>query len=107
MSTKFSYSRGKLRETIYSLATGPGDVRKRLAETYQGFFILKKEQFPVELQPDWEWVQRELKKFGPIKREDGSVFRGSVENTCRRIKNKTGVKIAKKILEIYLSLENI
>ncbi len=102
MSLKLSYAHGKLRETIYSLATGPDDIRKRLAQAYLGFFTLKKEHFPVALQTDWEWVLRELKKFGPDLRDDGSVFRGSVENTCRRIKNKTGVKIAKKLLEIYL-----
>jgi len=106
MIKKHSYARQKLRETIYSLATGQGDVRKRLTQTYNGFFNLKKSDFPVNLQSDWEWIQKELKKFGPIIREDGSIFRGSVENTCNRIKNKTGEKIAKKILKIYLALEH-
>jgi hypothetical protein len=105
MVKNHSYARQKLRETIYSLATGPGDIRKRLAQSYYGFFNLQKSDFPVELQTDWEWIQKELKKFGPIVREDGSVFRGSVENTCTRIKNSAGVKIAKKILNIYISLE--
>ena len=102
-----SYAHQKLRETIYSLAIGPGDIRKRLAQAYQGFFTLKKEHFPKELQSDWEWVLNELTKFGPLLREDGSVFRGSVEYTCSRIKNKTGVKIAKKILDMYISLKHL
>jgi hypothetical protein len=106
MDMKDTYARGKLRATIYSLATGPGDIRSRLAQTYKGFFTLKNEHFPKELQPTWEWVIKELKKYGPIIREDGTVFRGSVENTCSKIKNNTGVKIAKKILEIYLTLES-
>jgi len=98
MSWRELYVEQQLRETIYSLATGPGDIRQRLAQSFQGFFILKKEQFPKELQADWEWVRTELTKFGPIKRDNGSIFRGSVEHTCSKIKNKTGVKIAKKIL---------
>lgn len=103
----YSYAKGKLRSTIYSLAIGPEDIRKRLAQAYHGFFTLKKEDFPEKLQSDWEWIQKELTKFGPILREDESVFKGSVEHTCSKIKNKTGVKIAQKLLDIYLDLENI
>ena len=107
MKTNYSYADGKLRETIYSLAVDPDDIRKRLARAYGAFlFILKKEHFPEKLQSDWEWIQKELKKFGPVIREDGSVFRGSVEHTCSRIKNKTGVKIAKRLLDMHLNLEN-
>ena len=105
MSWRKSYAHQKLRETIYSLATGPGDIRKRLVMAHRGFFTLKKENFPKELQSDWEWVLKELKKFGPLLREDGSVFRGSVEHTCSKIKNKTGVKIANKILDMYIYLK--
>lgn len=105
MKRDHSYVKDKLRETIYSLAIGPEDIRKRLAHAYQGFFALRNEHFPEKLQPDWKWIQKELTKFGPLKREDGSIFRGSVDHTCSKIKKKTGVKIAKKILNIYLSLE--
>lgn len=106
MSRRKSYAEQNLRETIYSLAIGPDDIRKRLTQAHQGFFTLKKEHFPEELQSDWEWVMKQLTKFGPIKRDNGSVFRGSVENTCNKIKKKTGVKIAKKILEMYLFLKH-
>lgn len=105
MKTNHSYAKGKLRETIFSLAIGPEDVRKRLAQAHQGFFALKNEHFPEKLQSDWEWIHNELTRFGPLRREDGSIFRGSVEHTCSKIKKKTGVKIAKRILDIYLSLE--
>ena len=106
MKTNHSYAKGKLRETIFSLAIGPEDVRKRLAQAYQGFFALKKEHFPENLQSDWEWIHKELTKFEPPTREDGSIFRGSVDYTCSKIKKKTGVKIAKKLLDIYLDLES-
>ena len=106
MKTNHSYAKGKLRETIFSLAIGPEDVRKRLAQVFQGFFALKVEHFPENLQSDWEWIHKELTKFGPLIREDGSIFRGSVEHTCSKIKKKTGVKIAQKILDIYLDLES-
>ena len=48
---------------------------------------------------------KELTKFEPIYNSNGEVFRGSVQNTCNRIKNKTGVKIAKKILDMFTYLE--
>ena len=101
-----SYVHGKLREVVYSLAVGPDDIRKRLVIAHLGFHQLRLEQFPKELQSDWKWVKKELTKFGPLLREDGSVFRGSVENTCNRIKKKTGVRIAQRILDIYLYLEH-
>lgn len=102
MKSKYSYAYQHLRETIYALAIGPEDIRKRLSQVYQGLFTLKKEHFPEILQSDWEWVQKELKRYGPLKKEDGSIFLGSVEHTCSRIKKKTGVKIAKKMLDMYL-----
>lgn len=108
MVRNHSYARGKLREAIFSLATGPGDIRKRLIQAHNAFFIrLKNNQFPVELQSDWEWIQNELTKKEPIRRGNESVISriSRVENTCMSIKNKTGVKIAQKILKIYESLE--
>ncbi len=102
MKSKYSYAYQHLRETIYALAVGPDDIRKRLSQVYQGLFHLKKEHFPEMLQSDWEWVQKELKRYGRLVREDGSIFKGAVEHTCMRITKKTGVKIAQKILEMYL-----
>jgi hypothetical protein len=99
-------ARQKLREAIYSLATGPGDIRMRLNQAYSGYFLtLIESDFPVELQSDWNYILKELKKFGPIIRDDGTFFRGAVENTCNKIRKQTGVKIAKKILDIYIALE--
>jgi hypothetical protein len=107
MKTIYLYANGKLRETIYSLAVDPDDIRKRLARAYRAFlFNLKTEHFPEKLKSDWEWIQKELKKFGPDERVDGSIFRGPVENTCSRIKNKTGVKIAQRLMDMYINLEN-
>ena len=100
-----SYVHGKLREVIYSLAVGPDDIRKRLFYAHQGFAHIKKTQFPEELQADWEWVIKQLTKFGPAI-YFGTLTRGSVEMTCNRIRKQTGVKIAQKILDIYLYLDN-
>lgn len=106
MSWDSSYIQGKLRETIYSLAVGPEDIRKRLVQVYGGFCHLTKDQFPSEVQSDWEWILKELKKYGPLIREDGTIFKSSVEHTCIRIKKKTGVKIANRILAVYIYLVN-
>ena len=105
MEWKKSYAHEKLMLAIHSLATGPGDVRERLVHAFTIFHTLRKENFPEELQSDWEWVHEQLTKYGPIYNEKGEPIIGAVQNTCSKIKNSTGVKIAEKILEIYTYLE--
>jgi len=103
---KYSYISGKLRETIFSLAVGPDDIRGRLIQAHKGFWHLREEHFPKELWPDWVWIINELKKVKPEIREKYSNNISTVELRCRSMHKKTGVKIAKKILEIYLKLND-
>ncbi len=95
------YIQEKLSNAVYVLAVGEGDVRERLVSAFIACITLKPKDFPPEFQKDWEWVLQQLTKYGPIVRDDGSVFRGSVENTMSRIKRKTGAKIARKIYELH------
>lgn len=106
MNWRKSYAHLKLMVTIHSLATGPGDIRKRLVDAHLIFHVLRREDFPKELQSDWEWVMKELTRFGPIYNSKGEQSIGTVQNTCNKIKNKTGIKIAKKLLDMYIYLEN-
>jgi hypothetical protein len=41
-----------------------------------------------------------MTKFGTLTNSEGKQIYGSVENTMKKIKNSTGVKIAEKIFEI-------
>jgi hypothetical protein len=100
------YAHEKLLAALESLATGPGDVRARLLAAYQTFHPLKQSHFPPNLRKDFEWVLRQLTKHEPIYDYKGRLDRGSVEETLRRIKNVTGVKIATRIYRLYHALDS-
>ena len=99
------YAYEKLLVALDSLATGPGDVRTRLLSAYQSFWPLSEEQFPEHLRGDYKWVVAQLTKYGPIYDYKGRLDRGSVEATLRRITNRTGVKVATKLLQLYHELD--
>jgi hypothetical protein len=101
---RFQYAKGKLRQAIYELTIGEGDIRKRLVDAFNLFYILNNDDFPNELREDWGWINRELNKYGALIDEKGTVIVGSVQNTMWHIKNKTGTKIAIKIVDLYLRL---
>jgi hypothetical protein len=99
------YAHEKLLVALESLATGPGDVRERLLGAYQTFYPLKESHFPQHLRKDFRWVLEQMTKHEPIYDYKGRLDRGSVEQTLRRIKNVTGVKIATKIYRLYHALD--
>jgi hypothetical protein len=68
------------------------------------FHTLEEDDFPPELQKDWRWVMDQLTKFGPIYGQKGEIRFGSVEHTMRRVKKKTGVRIAEKLVDLYEAL---
>lgn len=73
MPRKHSYAIEKLHSTIYSLATGPGDIRERLSNVKTTFVVLKTNHFPKSLQTDWIWIKKEITKFGPTYDYKGKV----------------------------------
>ena len=97
----YSYTVEKLTAALESLATHPGDARERLGSAFLIFHTLTEKDFPPEYQEKWKWVMDKITKSGPILDYKGDVWRGSVENTMRRIKNKTASKILKVIYELY------
>lgn len=99
------YAHEKLLAALESLATGPGDVRERLLVAYQTFHPLTESHFPPHLRKDFGWVLKQLKTREPIYDYKGRLDRGSVEETLRRIKNVTGVKIATRIYRLYHALD--
>jgi hypothetical protein len=100
-----TYALQKLVEAMHSMATGPGDVRERLHSASLSITFLKEDDFPEHLQADWSWVYHQLTKYGPAYDYAGKIIRGSVEETMRRIKRATGVKIAERLVRIYHELD--
>ncbi len=75
------YTREKLRNAVYALATEPGDVRSRLAEAFSRCWILSEGNFPKELRDDWSWVVEQMNKYGPRKDDNGKIITGAIDNT--------------------------
>ena len=91
----------KLTSVLERLATHPGDARQRVAAAYPLCAHLMAEEFPEKCRKDWEWIKKEVGKFGPLTDYKGDVWRGSVENTMKTVRKSTGAKIAKKLYELY------
>jgi len=104
VNRRYNYAREKLFSAIETLATLSGDVRSRLFAAYSAFHPLREDDFPDELKEDWRWIERSLTKFGPIYNYKGEVVVGSVEKTLKRIRNRTGEKIARRLFHLFYEL---
>lgn len=98
---RYHYAIEKLSQAIRFLAVGEGDVRERLRTAYIGFHTLKDDDFPDDLRKDWQWVMKMLT------REKQEMIRGygTVHASLYKMKNKTGSKIAKTLLQLLDALE--
>ncbi len=105
-SKSYSYTHEKLSNAFYSLATG-GKIADRLVSAYIAFHTLTEKDFPKELREDWQEIIKALTKYPPYKNYEGKITRGSVQMTAERIRTKTGVKIAKKIADLYYKISDL
>ena len=62
---------------------------------------LRVEELPETNRKDWEWIKKEVTKFGPLTDYKGDIWRGSVENTMKTVRKSTASKIAKKFYQLY------
>jgi hypothetical protein len=97
---RLSYAYTKFSEAVSELTVGEGDVRSRLYDAY--FFLCRVtlSDLPEELRNDFKWIRDQLTKHGPL--YDGQ---GRLQATLSRIKNRTGAKIAKRIVELKYRIE--
>ena len=86
---------------VKALATARGDVRSRLEIAGSLLTPLRADEFPMELQRDFEWVMTQLTRFEPRFSE------GRIAATMKRIQNMTGEKIATRIFEIYERIQRM
>ena len=91
----------KLTDAMDALTTGRGDVRSRIKNAYSLMHTLRESDFPDNLREDWVWIHNEITKRGPLLGPNGEIWLGSVENTMRNIRNKTGQRIAQRISKLY------
>lgn len=95
------YVREKLMNALHVLATHKEDVRERVGDAFLVCHTLQPEDFPPSLRDDWIWITQQVTRSGPVEGPDGKIWRGSVENTMKRIQRETGRKIASRIWELY------
>lgn len=92
------YAQEKLLVAIDYLAIGEGDVRQRLLAVFQDLCFLTEQDFPDHLHRDWLWVMEQMSRYGPLEDHNGKEWCGSLENTMRKIRRATGVKIAQRLI---------
>jgi LDH2 family malate/lactate/ureidoglycolate dehydrogenase len=119
------YAIEKFSTAIYILATGAGDIRYRLRDAFLGpLLMINSEHLPRNLQEDFIWIERNVtkykekwpgqleklrnyeKEFPDFKEKHPEFYPNSIEATCRRIRRRTGVEIARRIFKIYDSLNS-
>ncbi len=89
-----------LNQAAHVLAIGPGDVRSRLKDTLYYLALVQQEQLPPEFREDFEWVIKSL-----TKRKARHPQETDFDATLRSMQNRTGVKIAQRILYIQTRLQ--
>ena len=97
----YSHAVEMLTNVLKCLATHRGDVCERVAVAFKSCSHLMPEELPKSCRKDWEWIQKEATKFGPLTDYNDDVWRGSVENTMKKVRKSTGEKIAKRFYALY------
>lgn len=98
----YRYAVEKLSNALTILAVGEGDVRSRLSSAFLEFHTLQPRDFPAALQADYEWIVQELTRRKPqdeLERREWARD-GSVTANLRRMKNRTGSRIARRIIDL-------
>lgn len=96
----------KLTDAIGVLVKHPGDARARLNAAFTTFHTLQAEDFPPPLQEKFRNVVQSMRKAGPLVRCDGEIVRSDVENTMRRIRNRTASNLIGEIYDIYWAVSS-
>jgi hypothetical protein len=104
---KYRHPKRYLLNAVKDLATGQGDVRSRLLNIYYDLLIeLREEDFPKELQKEYNHIVDGLTKKGARINLKGEITITNVKNTMKHIYNSTGSKIAERIVNLYFKLQN-
>ena len=104
---KGSFAKEKISAAVYSLATGRGDIKERLWNSFSGFHPLKESDFPDDLKDKWNDLKGRLTSEEPKYNSDGNIGTGKVENTINKISIDDCLEIAELIciLDYEISLK--
>jgi hypothetical protein len=91
------YAVEKYHEVVCSLATGESHIRHRLLPASFNLMLIGDSMVPDELnvRQDIAWIQSQLTRFG------------DVSLTLRKIRGKTAVKIAERVVSVWRKLEGL
>lgn len=98
----YSYALEKFEQAVETLATEPGDVRSRLYSAFLNILMVQSEDLPEELHADFEWIRTVL-----TKKEERYPGQGKLAATIFSMRNSTGVKVAKRFVEIRSRLRSL
>lgn len=92
--------REKFHRAVYRLAVSEGDVRMRLRFAYSELRQLDAEDVPENLREEFVRIINMLTQRGTELGPTGLVYRSAVDHTLDRMINRTGRKIAERILAL-------
>ena len=99
------YATEKFLQAERALCEGLGDIKERVKDAYMCFHPVRKEDLPVELRGDYQWVLDQLtRKPQLIAKDSDFVVSGSVDQTLHFMPRKTAATIAERIRHIYIRL---
>lgn len=101
MSLQYSRADEKFSEAIEILIISPKDIRHRLYEASEILLNLEDFDIPQESLNNWHEIKTILKKVKVHKINNKT----SIIEKKLNIRNKTGSKIASKILDIYEKIQ--
>ncbi len=96
------YASEKFSMAVYRLAIGPGDVRSRLREAFDEFHPVQSSLLPEDIKKEYDWIFEQL-----TKRERRFERDSRLDATLYRMRNSTGVKIAKRIVELKWRIDEL
>ena len=99
-----SYAASKLSDAVHTLVVSPGNVRERLRLASGALTLLSPAHFPPNLRSDFVDLCADLSKYGPVISYDGSIQEGAISNTLRRIRNRTGSKLAQRVYDLAIAV---
>lgn len=101
------YAEEKFYLAYRALATGPGDVCSRLHGASLHFDTVRPEDLPPKLRRDFRWIVRRLTSREPRRIVKETVVDGSVKASLDQMQNRTGARIAERIVKIAEALEGM
>ena len=103
------YVLGRLYLTIETLCLGPGDIRSRLetAARHHLIPVVRVKDFPGDLQEDYKWIIEQLTRYSAPTIYTGDDRDDRLKWTTQRIRRKTGVKIATRILALFRKVRDL